>query len=145
MALSIALQPFLSSNVALNGLTGDNARCRGKVAPCPHRRQTAQNSVLLTQVMGCKPFAFFDHFGGRVGGPYADKEVYMVWLNRQFQDVPTFLSTLLLDKVLTVLGDTATKDGFAPLWAPDEVVNDKVDTVFISVIFHVENYSIIDR
>jgi hypothetical protein len=62
----------------------------------------------------------------------------MIGLNRQFQHVPALLSTLLLDEGLAVFGDTPPKYGFTALGTPDQVVDDKVDAVFISLIIHVD-------
>jgi hypothetical protein len=62
----------------------------------------------------------------------------MIGLYRERQNLPTLLSTLLLDEGLTVCGDTATKDRFTALGTPDQVVDNKVDTVFISLIIHVD-------
>ena len=85
-------------------------------------------------MMGCESFALFDHIGGRVGRPDTHKEMAMIGLNRQFQNLPALLSTLLLDEGLAVFGDTAPKHGFAALGTPDQVVDDKVDAVFISLV-----------
>ena len=62
----------------------------------------------------------------------------MIGLNRQRKNLPAFLGTLLLDKGLAILCNSATKHGFAALGAPDQVVDDKVDAVFIPLIVHVE-------
>lgn len=62
----------------------------------------------------------------------------MVGLDSELQDNPALLSAFLLDKRFASFGNFANKDAFAALWAPDEVVNDKVDAVFISDIFHVD-------
>jgi hypothetical protein len=78
-------------------------------------------------------FALFDHIGGRVGRPYTDKEVNVIWLNRQFQNLPALLRTLLLDKGLAVCGDTPPKHRVTALGTPNQVVDDTVDTVFICV------------
>jgi hypothetical protein len=68
----------------------------------------------------------------------------MIRLNRQFQDCPTLFGTLLLNKGLAFFGDRSTQDGLAALRAPDKVVDNKVDAVFISCIFHVEIVSQFD-
>ena len=62
----------------------------------------------------------------------------MIGLNRQFQNRPTLLDTFLLDEGLTILSDGTTQHGLAPLETPDQVVDDKVDTVFIALVVHVE-------
>ena len=138
MAFSIALQPFLSSDVALNDRLRDVARSRGKIAACPEGRQTTQNGVLLAEMVCRESFARLDHSGGRVRRPDTHKEMDMIGLYCQFQYLPTLLSTLLLDEGLAVLSDTAPKHGFPALGTPDQVVDDKVDAVFISLIIHVD-------
>jgi hypothetical protein len=62
----------------------------------------------------------------------------MIGLNRQFHNLPAALSTLLLNECATVLGNRATKHGLAALGTPHQVVDDKVDAVFISLVFHVD-------
>jgi hypothetical protein len=89
-------------------------------------------------MMRRESFALFDHIGGRVGRPDTHKEMDMIGLNRQFQNLPALLSTLLLDEGLAVFGDTAPKHGFAALGTPEQVVDDKVDAVFISLVIHVD-------
>jgi len=54
-------------------------------------------------MMRRESFALLDHFCGRIGRPYAHEEVDMIGLNRQFQNCPTLLGTLLLDEQATVL------------------------------------------
>jgi hypothetical protein len=88
-------------------------------------------------MMRCESFTLLDHINGRVGRPHANKEVEVIGLYRQLQDLPILLSTLLLDEGVAVLGDTATKHGFTALGTPDQVVDDKGDAVFISLVIHV--------
>ena len=80
MALSIALQARLCSNVALNNLTGDVASSGRKVTPRPHRRHPAQDGVLLAEMMGRESFTLLDHLCGRIGRPDTHKEVYVIGL-----------------------------------------------------------------
>jgi hypothetical protein len=136
MALSTGLQPLLGSNVALNNLLRDVPGSRSKIAAYPERWQTTQHSVLLAEMMCRKPFAL-NNTCHRIGRPDTDPEVDVVELNRQSQNLPTLVGTCLLNKSLAVFGDSPTKDRFASLGAPDRVVDNKVDAVFISLIFHV--------
>jgi hypothetical protein len=144
MALSIALQPLLSGNVALHNLLRDVPSGRSKVAACPQGRQTTQDSVLLAEMVCCESLALLDYISRRVGRPHAHKEMDMIGLDRQLQYLPALLNTLLLDKGLAILGDTATKHRFTALGTPDQVVDDKVDAVFIALGIHVDAYSIND-
>jgi hypothetical protein len=138
MALSIALQSRLCSNVALNNLTGDVASSGRKVTPRPHRRHPAQDGVLLAEMMGRESFTLLDHLCGRIGRPDTHKEVYVIGLNRQLHKLPPAFSALLFDKCTTVLRNGATQHRLTALGTPDQVVDDKVDAVFISLVFHVD-------
>jgi len=89
-------------------------------------------------MLGRKSFALLHHLCGRVGRPDTHEEMDMIGLNRQLHNRPTLLGTLLLDEGLTVLSDSATEHGFPSLGTPDQVVDDKVDTVFIPLIIHVD-------
>ena len=62
----------------------------------------------------------------------------MIRLNRQFQDGPTLFDTFLFNKGVTLFGDLAPKHRFPALRAPDQVIHNQVDAVFISYIVHVE-------
>lgn len=140
MALSIALDPALCRNVALDDLRRYVSRRRGEIASGPERREPTQDGIFLAEMMRRESFALLDHFCGRIGRPYAREEVDMIRLNCQLHNRPPLLDTLLLDEQATVLSNGATEHSFAPLGTPDEVVDDKVDTVFVSLIFHVDIY-----
>ena len=62
----------------------------------------------------------------------------MIGLHRQLHNGPPTLGTFLLDEQPTVLSNGATKDSFAPLGAPEEMGDDQVDAVCISLAFHVD-------
>ena len=62
----------------------------------------------------------------------------MIGLNGKFQNLPPSFSALLLDKSAALGGDVATQDGFTSLRAPDEMVDDEVNAVFVSLIVHVD-------
>jgi|SRR5712691_3663101 len=138
MALSMTLQPLLSSKVALDNLLRDVPSRRGEVTPCPEGREATQHRILLAEMMRRESFALLNHLCCRVGRPDAHEEMDVIWLNRQFENCPSLLGTLLFDEGLAVLGDSATQYRFAALRTPDQVVDDKVDAVFISLVFHVD-------
>ena len=75
---------------------------------------------------------------GRGWGPDPRTEVDVIGLNRRLKNLPAFLGTLLFDRGLAILSNGDAQHGFAPLWAPDQMVDDKVDAVFISLIIHVD-------
>jgi len=64
----------------------------------------------------------------------------MIGMDHQFQNFPPLLGTFLLDEGLAVFNDSASQHGFAALGAPDQMVDDKVDTVFISLVVHVDDH-----
>ena len=70
-------------------------------------------------MMRSESFALFNDVGRRISGPDTHKKVNVIGLHRQLQNLPALLSTLLLDKDLTVLGNSASQDSFATLGAPD--------------------------
>jgi hypothetical protein len=52
------------------------------------------------------------------------------------QYLPALLSTLLLNGGWAVFDDTAAKYGLTALGTPDQVAEDVVDAMFISLIIH---------
>jgi hypothetical protein len=60
----------------------------------------------------------------------------MIGLNCKLQNIPAMLGAFIADEVFTVLSNSSREHGFASPWAPDEVIYDQVDTVFVSLIFH---------
>ena len=58
--------------------------------------------------------------------------------------VPPLLLALGLDQRAAVLRHVAGEDGLPPLGAPDEVVDDQVDPVFVALIFHVDSILSLD-
>jgi hypothetical protein len=55
----------------------------------------------------------------------------MVRLNRQREDIPTPLGTLARDQLPAPLGHRSHQHRLAPPGAPDQMVDDEVDAVFI--------------
>ena len=131
------LDAFLCRNVALDDFRGNISSRAGKITARPQGWKTAQNGILLPEVMRRKPFALLHDFCRRVPRPHAHKEMDMVWLNGQLKNRPPFLSAFLLNECLAILDDSSTEYGFAALRTPDEMVDNEVDTVFVSLVFHV--------
>ena len=63
----------------------------------------------------------------------------MVGLDGQLLDGPSVLGALGLDERAAVPRHIPQEDGFPPLGAPDEVVDDQMDPVFVASIFHVDS------
>ena len=81
---------------------------------------------------------FLHHGCGGITGPQAHQEVDMIGLNGKFHNLPPSFSTLLLDKSAALGGDVATQDGFPSLRAPDEMVDNEVHAVFVSLRVYVD-------
>src|SRR5215470_1870650 len=62
----------------------------------------------------------------------------MVRLDRQRQNLPTPLSTLALDQLPAACCHWSHKHRLAALGAPDEVIDDQVDAMLVSLVLHVE-------
>jgi hypothetical protein len=62
----------------------------------------------------------------------------VVGLDGQLLNVPAMLSTFRLDQGPAVGRHLAREDRLAPLGAPDEVVDDQVDPMFVALILHVD-------
>lgn len=138
MALRIALESLLSGNRALDDLLRDIASGRSKVAARPEGRETTQDRILLAEMLRREPLALLDHLCGRVSRPDAYEKMDMIGLNRQRHNRPPTFSTLLFNEGTAVLRNGATQHGFPSLGTPDQMVDDQVDAVFISLIFHVD-------
>jgi hypothetical protein len=85
------------------------------------------------------PLDFLEYIGRGILGPDPDEEVDVIGLDGQFLDVPTLLRTLGLDELAAVLGHLAHQDRLSPLGTPDEVVDDEMNPVLITLIFHVDS------
>jgi hypothetical protein len=77
----MTLSPLLSSNVALNDLWGDIPSRRSKIASCPERWKTTQDSILLAEMTRREFFALFHHLCRRAGRPHAHEGIEVIELN----------------------------------------------------------------
>jgi len=62
----------------------------------------------------------------------------MVWLNSQFEDLPPLNTAFLPDDLFAIFCDRPLENWFSPFGAPDQVIENKMDSVFVSLIFHVD-------
>ena len=127
---------FLGVDVALDRFSRDVPGSRSEVRAGPQRRQFEQMLELLPQPSGSDALALLDHFGSRICWPAPDEQVDMIGLNGQLQNVPPTLRTLDANLVLAFPTNIIHEDMLAPLGAPDKVVNDEVNTVFVPLVFH---------
>jgi len=61
----------------------------------------------------------------------------MVWLDCQFQNIPSLDIRLFPDDRFAILGNLPLQYLFSAFWAPDEVVDNQMHPMFVSLIFHV--------
>src|SRR5262249_13687869 len=104
--------------------------------------------VLPPQLKAGDALALLDDVGRGIDGPGPDEEVDVVGLDRQLQDRPPLLSALVLDQLAAVPGNLADQHRLAALRAPDAVVDDEMDAVFVPLVLHtliVDNNATIDN
>lgn len=58
----------------------------------------------------------------------------MIGLNSQIQDGPSFGFTLLPNELFTALFDLANQDRLAPAWTLNQMIDDQMDAMFISLV-----------
>jgi hypothetical protein len=87
---------------------------------------------------GGDAFALLHHLGGAVARPHPHKQVDVVRLVRQRQDSPACSAHLPSIDSRQRAATGLTKTDLRRLGAPDEVVDDQVDTMLVSLVLHVE-------
>ena len=97
------------------------------------------------KIVGCESLALFDDLGGTICRPRPDKQVNMIGLDCQFNNLPTVLLALLFDEAAAVLGNFANEDRLSPLRTPDKMEDDEVDTMLVPLIFHIDSIASIYR
>ncbi len=97
--------------------------------------------VLLAKIVERAAFALPNNLVGRGGRPCPHDEMDMVWLNDQVEHLPAHLHACLPDQFGAVLRDRADED-FPPAFrAPDEMVDDQMYPMFVSLIFYLSTVS----
>jgi hypothetical protein len=61
---------------------------------------------------------------------------YVVGINGEFQDVPSFLAALILNEPSAVVRYRALQNRLAPPGGPDQMIDNQVYPVFVSLVFH---------
>jgi len=135
------LNTLLRLYITTDRFFADIARCTGKVGACPHRRQFSQRSILFSQPAARCAFALFDHIRRAVGCPDTHKEMDVIGLDGKLKNFPSLFLALFFKELATVGGNTVDQNRLAPLGTPDEVIDNQVNSVFISLIFHMLNYT----
>jgi hypothetical protein len=62
----------------------------------------------------------------------------MVCLNSQFEDLPPLNTAFLPDDLFAIFCYKPLENRFSSLRAPDQVIDNKMDSMFVSLIFHVD-------
>ncbi len=64
----------------------------------------------------------------------------MIGLDRKFQHIPSAFRAFVPDETFTIHGNLSRKHGLASPRAPNEVVHDEMDTVFVSLVLHSRSF-----
>lgn len=143
-----ALESLLSINVLLDDLRTDSTRCTGKIRTCPQRWQFLQDRCeLLSQGERGAAFQFFDDFRGTIRGPHPNKEVNMIRLNSQGENLPAFLFAFSFNQLGATILQFAGENRFPSFRTPDEMIDNQMDTMLIPLVgklafvcrFHIDN------
>src|SRR5260370_1090491 len=89
---------------------------------------------LRAQMEGGDALARLHHLRGAVARPHPYKQVDMIGLNGEGEDVPPLLRALALDQLPAACGHWPYQHRFAAPWAPDQVVKDEMDALLIPLI-----------
>ena len=81
-----------------------------------------------------KTLAFFHHISRTVGRPYSHKQMDVIGLNSQFDDLPSLFGTCLFNQPFAVYGNRARKHGLAAFGCPDKVIDDQMHTMFVALV-----------
>src|SRR5215831_1032347 len=100
---------------------------------------------------GGEALQFLHDLRRAIGGPDPQKDMDVIGLDRQGENVPAFLLALLTNELPAAFFERAYKNGFTPFRAPDEMVDDQVNPVLISLVlycsgirrFHSDCYTLI--
>jgi hypothetical protein len=68
----------------------------------------------------------------------------VVGLDCQFLDRPAVCLALVFDQGSAILGDRADKHGLASFRAPDQMIHDPMDSVFIALILDVDSMTTVN-
>jgi hypothetical protein len=71
-----------------------------------------------------------------VAGPDRQEQVNVVGVDGQFQDLPSLLVALGLDERAAVTGYVAGENRLAPFGTPDEMIDDKMYSMFVALVLH---------
>ena len=83
---------------------------------------------------GGKALQCFHDLSRAIRGPDLDKDMDMIGLDSQCENGPAFLLALLLNELLATLFELARENGLPSFWAPDEMIDDQVNTMLISLV-----------
>src|SRR5215831_10304697 len=79
-------------------------------------------------------FALLDHLSGAIAGPDPHNQVEVIGLDSERQYLPALLSTLALQQLTTPRRDWPNEYRLPAARTPDEVIDDEMDAVFISLV-----------
>src|SRR5438105_4920629 len=73
----------------------------------------------------------------RSGRPHTNKQMHMIRVDCQFEDLPSLVLAFSLNKCAAFLSHLTREHRLSPLWTPNQVIHDQVNPMFVSSIFHV--------
>ena len=92
--------------------------------------------MLTTQLARCESFAMLNHFACCHTWRYSHEQMYVVRIDCEFQDLPTFFVALALNETTTILSYAALKNRLTSLWSPDQMIDNQMHSVLVSLVFH---------
>src|SRR5215469_13102324 len=84
---------------------------------------------------GGNSLQFLDDLCCTIARKYTHKHMDVIGLNRQGKNGPALLFALCLNQLLTTLFDLANQDRLTPTWTPDQMVDDQMHAMLISLVF----------
>ncbi len=87
-----------------------------------------------SQIAGCDALDLLHHQRGAIRGPHPYKEMNVIGLNRQRKDRPPLFFALLFNDLPGTLGDLTRQHWLAAAWTPDEMIDDEMHTVLITLV-----------
>jgi hypothetical protein len=102
--LPYGLDSFLRVDRLLNGWCADCPGSAGEGRTGPGGGHLAQERLeLLMYMKGTVSLELLDHLSGAIGGPHPDKQMHMIGLDGQRENLPAERLALLSEKVLSAL------------------------------------------
>lgn len=135
------LIPRLFFYILLNSITTHIPCCAVESRSCPQRRHSQQVRELFPQIMRRSAFNLACNVGWQGVGVASEKEMNMVWLDCQRNDLPSILMYYFFNDLLQTVVYWPYQDFASPLRTPNDVVDEQMDRVLFMdiVVSHVRS------